>query len=130
MAFNIRTSKQVSADLEILVNQVNVDVAASIVLDATAVAPDGAGERTLVAGTPLKKNATSKQYERWVTADGTTNPIRGILSRTVRFPEGTAKSDTPVAMWHHGQWFRSDRIVGWATDQAAIRAALPTCKFT
>jgi len=131
MAWNIRTSKQMSPDLEILVNQVNVDVAASVVLDATAVAPDGVtGERTLVAGTPLKKNATSKQYERWVTADGTTNPIRGILSTTVRFPEGTAKSDAPVAMWAHGQWFRADRIVGWAVDQAAIRAALPTCKFT
>jgi hypothetical protein len=131
MAWNIRTSKQVTPDLEILVNQIGVDVAASVVLDATAVAPDGVtGERTLVAGTPLKKNAVSKQYERWVTADGTTNPIRGILAHTVRFPEGTTKSDTPAAMWHHTQWFRSDRIVGWATDQAAIRAALPTCKFT
>jgi hypothetical protein len=130
VAWNIRTSKQVGADLEILVNQVNVDVAASIVLDATSVAPDGNGERTLVAGTPLRKDTVTKQYKRWVTADGTTDPIRGILSATVRFPDGTSKSDAPAAMWHHGQWFRSDRIVGWATDQAAIRAALPTCKFT
>jgi hypothetical protein len=131
MAWNIRTSKQMSPDLEILVNQVNVDVAASIVLDATAVAPDGVtGERTLVAGTPLRKDTVSKQYKRWVTADGTTDPIRGILAHTVRFPDGTAKSDAPAAMWGHGQWFRSDRIVGWAGDQAAIRAALPTCKFT
>jgi hypothetical protein len=129
VAWNIRTSKQVSADLEILVNQVNVDVAASIVLDATAVAPDPTtGERVLVAGTPLRKNGS--QYQKWVTADGTTDPIRGILSATIRFPDGTAQSDAPATMWHHGQWFRSDRILGWATDQAAIRAALPTCKFT
>jgi hypothetical protein len=129
VAWNIRTSKQVSPDLEILVNQVNVDVAASVVLDATAVAPDGTtGERTLVAGTPLKKDAASKQYVRWVTGD--TDPIRGILAHTVRFPDGTAKSDSPAAMWNHGQWFRADRIVGWATDQAAIKAALPTCKFS
>ena len=98
MAWNIRTSKQVGADLEILVNQVNVDVAASIVLDATSVAPDGNGERTLVAGTPLRKDTVTKQYKRWVTADGTTDPIRGILSATVRFPDGTSKSDAPAAM--------------------------------
>jgi hypothetical protein len=129
MAWNIRTSKQVSADLEILVNQVNVDVAASIVLDATAVAPDGVtGERTLVSGTPLSKNATSGQYERFTKSAG--QVCRGILTSTIRFPDGTSKSDTPAAMWAHGQWFRSDRIVDWATLQADIKAALPTCKFT
>ena len=130
MAFNIRTSKSMTPDLEILVNQVNVDVAASIVLDATAVAPDGNGERILKAGTPVCKDAASAQYRRWVTADAAVTPIRGILAHTVRFPDGTAKSDTPAAMWHHGQWFRTDRIVGWSGDQAAIRTALPTCKFT
>ena len=36
MAWNIRTVEApITPDLEILVNQVNVDVAASIVLDAT-----------------------------------------------------------------------------------------------
>ena len=128
MAWNIRTATQtVKPDLEILVNAVNVDVAASVVLDATTVAPDVNGELILVAGTPLTK--AGNQYRRWQTADGTTNPIRGILAHTVKFPDATAKSDSPAAMWHHGQWFRSDRIIGWATDQAAIRAALPTCKF-
>lgn len=128
-AWNITSGRQIAADLEILVQQVNVDVAASVVLDATSVAPDGNGNRVLVAGTPLCKDATTHQYRRWVTADAAVTPIRGILSTTVVFADGTAKSDTPVAMWNHGQWFRSDRIVGWATDQAAIRAALPTCKF-
>jgi hypothetical protein len=130
VTWNIRTSKQITPDQEILVNQVNVDVAASVVLDATAVAPDGNGDRILKAGTPITKDAVSSQYRRWVTADATSPPVRGILAHTVRFADGTAKSDAPAAMWHHGQWFRSDRIVGWATDQAAIRAALPTCKFT
>jgi len=128
MAWNIRTSKQLSPDLEILVHQVNVDVAASVVLDASAVTVDANNELTLVAGTPLKK--VGNQYAKWVTADGTTNPIRGILSATIRFPDNTSKSDAPAAMWCHGQWFRSDRIVGWADDQAAIKAALPTCKFS
>jgi hypothetical protein len=129
VAFNIRTSKQMTPDLEILVHQVNVDVAASVVLDATAVAPDGTtGERILKAGTLLSRNATSKQYERFTAAGG--QAIRGVLAHTVRFPDGTAKSDAPAAMWHHGQWFRSDRIVDWATHQAAARTALPTCKFS
>jgi len=130
MAWNIRSSRQVSADLEILVQQVNVDVAASIILDASAVVPDQPGdELVLVAGTPVCKDATSNQYRRWVTADAASPPIRGILSATIRFADNTAKSDAQATMWNHGQWFRSDRIVGWGTDQAAIRAALPTCKF-
>jgi hypothetical protein len=129
MAFNISTSKTLTPDLEILVNQVNVDVAASIVLDAATVAPDATtGERVLKAGTPLSKNAVSKQYERYTKAAG--QVCLGILSATVRFPDGTAKSDAPAAMWHHGQWFRSDRIVDWATLSADIKSALPTCKFT
>jgi len=129
MAFNIRTSKQVSADLEILVNQVNVDVAASIVLDATAVAPDGVtGERVLKSGTILSKNATSGQYERYTKSAG--QVVRGILTSTIRFADGTSKSDAPAAMWHHGQWFRSDRIVDWATLSTDVKTALPTCKFT
>lgn len=129
MAFNIRTSKQVSADLEILVNQVNVDVAASIVLDATAVAPDPTtGDRVLKSGTILSKNATSGQYERYTKSAGQT--VRGILTSTIYFADGTSKSDTPAAMWHHGQWFRTDRIVDYLTLIADVKAALPTCKFT
>jgi hypothetical protein len=223
MAWNIETSRQVDADLEILVHQVNVDVAASIVIDASTVEPDPVtGERKLVAGTPMTKNANN-QYQEWdsatadqntqllvidaaggdytlthsgnttaaldfdataadvetaledtadltdvevsgtgdaddpfvitivdgevsaITADDTnltggastatvstagTPVIAGILARTERFPDGTRKSDLPSAIWNHGQWFRADRIKGWATNSAAIRAALPTCKFS
>lgn len=130
MAWNIRTSRQTAApDLEILVHQVNVDVAASVVIDAATVAPDGVtGERVLKAGTPLSRNAVSKQYERYTKGAGQT--CRGILAHSVRLPDGTAQSDLPAAMWHHGQWFRSDRIVDWATLGTDIQAALPTCKFT
>lgn len=132
MAWNIRTSRTTQPDLEILVNQVNVDVAPSIVLDASAVAPDGNGERKLVAGTPLTK--VGSQYVKWDPNGGgagvANGAILGILNRTERFPDGTSKSDLPSAMWNHGQWFRADRIIGWATNQAAIKAALPTCKFS
>jgi hypothetical protein len=125
MAWNIRTSRQVSPDLEILVHQVNVDVAASIVLDAAGAVADSNGELTIKAGTPLKKSGN--QYIP-CGADGA--GCLGILVRTEKFPDATAKSDLPSAMWNHGQWFRADRIVGWATNQANVRAALPTCKFS
>lgn len=127
MAFNIRTSKQITPDLEVLVNAVNVDVAASIIVDASTVAPDGNGDRKLVAGTIMSKNV-SNQYERFTGAGG--QVVRGILAHTVLCADGTAKSDAQAAMWHHGQWFRSDRIVDWATHQAAVKTALPTCKFS
>jgi hypothetical protein len=225
MAWNIRTSRQFSPDLEILVHQVNVDVAASIVIDASTVAPDPiTGERKLLAGTPMVKNVNN-QYQAYQAAASFVNQtavvdatggawqlthsanataamdwdasaaeveaeleglasitdvevsraprvgnaykytitfvdedeasaitaapadtltgglgtvviasalgsIMGILARSEVFPDGTSKSDLPSAIWNHGQWFRSDRIVGWATDQAAIKAALPTCKFS
>lgn len=132
MAWNIRTSRQVTPDLEILVHQVNVDVAPSIVLDAGAAVADSNGELTMLAGTPLTK--IGNQYVPWSPtsgAGGTPNgPILGILLRTEKFPDSTAKSDLPSAMWNHGQWFRADRIIGWASNQAAIKAALPTCKFS
>lgn len=129
MAWNIRTSRVINPDLEILMHQVNVDVAASIVLDASAIAPNGDGIREIKAGTPLKK--VGNQYQAWVLADGAPACL-GILVRTERVPDDQAHSDLPSAMWNHGQWFRADRIVGWATSgvPAALREALPTCKFS
>jgi hypothetical protein len=129
MAWNIRTARTVGSDLEILVNAVNVDVAASIVLDAGGVTPDATtGERKLKAGTPLKK--VGNQYVPWLAADGAPACL-GILARTEVFPDGTAQSDLPSAMWHHGQWFRKDRIIVVVpADLLLVQQALPTCKFT
>lgn len=68
MAWNIRTSRQTGPDLEILVHQVNVDVAASIVIDASTVTPDPVtGERKLLAGTPMTKNLNN-QYQAYDAA--------------------------------------------------------------
>ena len=129
MAWNITTSRQIKPDLEILVHQVNVDVAPSIVLDAAAFPLNAAGEREMKAGQPLKK--VGNQYVPWVVADGAALCL-GILTSTQKVPDTTAKSDIPAAMWNHGQWFRADRIIGWAVagTPAAIKTALPTCKFS
>jgi hypothetical protein len=128
MAWNIRTARTVAPDLEILVQQANVDVAASIVLDAGGVTPDPTtGVRKLVAGQPLKK--VGNQYVPWLTADGAPACL-GILVRTEVFPDGTAQSDIASAMWHHGQWFRANRIITDAPGLVLVRQALPTCKFS
>lgn len=130
MAWNIQTSSQTSPDLEILVHQVNVDVAPSIVLDAALAIPDAADGNKLKmkAGTPLKK--VGSQYGPWIAGTDAGALIMGILNRTEVFPDALAHSDIASAMWNHGQWFRADRIIGWATQSAAIKAALPTCKFS
>ena len=94
MAWNISTSRQFSPDLEILVHQVNVDVAPSIVLDAGGFTPDANGDLTILAGTPLKK--VGNQYVPWVTGDSA--PILGILARTERVPDALTHSDVPSAM--------------------------------
>jgi hypothetical protein len=128
MAWNLRTARAVAPDLEILVQQANVDVAASIVLDASAVTADPTtGELKLLAGTPLKK--VGNQYVPWLTADGAAKCL-GILVRSEVFPDNTAQSDIASAMWHHGQWFRANRIVTDAPGLVLVMQALPTCKFS
>lgn len=126
-AWNIRTSRQTAPDLEVLASPANADLQVSIVLDATAVASGNDGSRTLVAGTLLSKNGVSEQYERFTGAGG--QVIRGVLSETIQFPDGTSKSDAPASMWNHGQEFRSDRIVDFEDHGAAAATALPTCRF-
>jgi hypothetical protein len=127
-AWNVRVSRQgVQPDLEIFKFPTNAQGFASIVLDATAVAADEDGNRILKAGTLLSKNGTSNQYERFTGAGG--QVIRGVLAHTVRFADGTSKSDQPAALAFHGEVFRADRIVDFGTHGAAARAALPTCRF-
>lgn len=125
-AWNIRTSRTRSADLEVLKSHVNADYMIPIVLDASTVAADGTGLRKLKAGTLLSKNV-SNQYERFTAVAG--QIIRGVLSTTHEFPDALAHSDAQSQMWNHGQVFRADRIVDWVTHGAAARAALPTCRF-
>lgn len=124
-AWNIRTSRQVAADLEVLASPANADLQASVVLDATSVASASDGSRTLLAGTALIKDGVTNQYKRYAG----TGTIKGILSETIQFPDGTSASDAVASIWQHGQQFRSDRIVDWATYQTQIKTALPTCQF-
>jgi hypothetical protein len=127
MTWGLRTSRQIGGYVEVLASSANADLKKSIVLDATSVAPDVNGDRILKAGTLLSKNATTEQYERFTAAAG--QAIVGVLATDEVFADGTSMSDRDSQMWNHGQEFRADRIVDWATHAAAARTALPTCRF-
>lgn len=129
MAWNIRTSSQVGADLEIFKFPPNAQGFASIVLDASAVASGNDGSRKLLAGTPLVKDDITSQYEKYDSDVHDGEDIKGILAHPVEFPDGTSKSDLPAALAFHGEVFRADRIVGFEDDATEIRAAMPTCRF-
>lgn len=125
MTWNIRTSRQISADVDIFLLPTNDQGFLSIVLDATAIAADTDGVRRLRAGTILTKNGTSNQYTRY-TGTGT---IAGVLPRTIEVPDNTNKSDVPAELAFHSEVFRADRIIDYGTYGAALRTALPTCRF-
>src|SRR3954471_15023795 len=125
MAFNVRTSRQVSVDLEIFKFPPNAQGFASIVLDAGAVASGSDGRRKLLAGTLLIKDGVTNQYKQYAG----TGTIRGVLAHPVEFVDSTTKSDAPAGMAFHSEVFRADRIVNFVSHGAAARTALPTCRF-
>lgn len=125
MAWNIRTSSQVGADLEIFKFPPNAQGFASIVLDATALTSGADGVLKLLAGTALIKHPVTSQYQQYL-GSGT---IRGILAHRVDFADASSKSDAPAAMAFHSEVFRADRIIGFSSSGSTIRAALPTCRF-
>lgn len=125
-AWGHRTSRQVTPELEVLKTTQGAADVLSIVYDASSVA-EVSGVRKVVAGTPVTK--VGNQYRQYT--DPATQDCAGILVEGLEFVDDTSKSDVPTGMWSHGQFFRADRIVGWATPaiQSGIRADLPTCKF-
>jgi hypothetical protein len=59
---------------------------------------------------------------------GTQN-VAGILYDTVEFADGSELSDEPVAMLRRNVSFKASAIIGFATYEAAVVAALSTCEF-
>jgi hypothetical protein len=80
----------------------------------------------MIAGTILSKRADN-QYERFTAATG--QAVAGILFDTIEFADGTDASDEPVAMLRRNASFKSDKIVDYATHQAALKAALPSTEY-
>jgi len=108
---------------EILKFPAGLDAIASVVLDASTVAPDANGVRKLRAGTLLTKSGN--QYVRFTGAGN----VAGVLGIDVEFADGSANSDTPAPMFFHGCVFRADRIIDFGAHGANARTNLPTCRF-
>lgn len=115
---------------EILSYPLETTVIDSVVVNATGVVPDASGpytgRRYLLSGTILSKRPDN-QYERFTGAAG--QAVAGILFDTVEFADGSDASDEPVAMLRRNVSFQAAKIVDYATYQAALEAALPTCEF-
>lgn len=125
-AWGHQTTRSFTPEVDCLKTSDNAASVLTIVFDAGSVTPDPVtGERKVVAGTPVCK--VGNQYRQFT--DPVTQDVAGILAEGITFVDGSSKSDKETGMWCHGQFFRADRIVNWATQQADIRAGLPTCKF-
>lgn len=114
-----------SPALEILKFPAGLDAIASVVLDASAVSPDGDGNRKLVAGTLLTKNGDDK----YQAVSASANSVAGVLATDQMFASGDSTGDQPAPMFFHGCVFRSDRIVDFNTYETQVRNDLPTCRF-
>lgn len=115
---------------EILSYPLETNVIDSAVINAAGVTPDAsgpyAGRRYLLAGTILSKRGDN-QYERYVAGGG--QNVAGILFDTVEFFDNSDASDEPVAFLRRNVSFKANKIVDFATYEAAVRAALTTCEF-
>lgn len=116
---------------EILSYPLETTVIDSGVINAAGVTPDAsgtpyAGRRYLLAGTILSKRGDN-QYERFTAAGG--QAVAGILFDTVEFADNSDASDEPVAFVRRNVSFDSTKIIDYATHEAAVKAALPSCEF-
>lgn len=132
MPFGVSTDwrRQALPKPEILSYPLETNVIDSGVINATGVTADSSGpyegRRYLLAGTILSKRGDN-QYERFTAAVG--QNVAGILFDTVEFADDSEASDEPVAFLRRNVSFQADKIVDWATHEAAVRAALTTCEF-
>lgn len=133
MPFGVQTDwrREALPKPEILMYPLTTPVLDSAVINATGIVPDASGpytgRRYLLAGTILSKRPDN-QYERFTAAAG--QAVAGILYDTVEFADGSDASDEPVAFLRRNVEFDSTKIVDFATHEAALTAALPTCEFS
>jgi hypothetical protein len=133
MPFGVQTEwrREALPKPEILAYPLETNVIDSGVINAAGVTADAsgtpyAGRRYLLAGTILSKRGDN-QYERFTGAGG--QAVAGILFDTVEFADDSDASDEPVAFLRRNASFKADKIVDFATHEAALEAALDTCEF-
>lgn len=122
---------------EILRSAAGLDDIMSLVLDSRAVIenPSTTGRYIVEAGTVLAVGPSDDRvipiYDGESVAEA---DVVAILGHTVEFwlgPGVTADQnlDKPVPGLHHGCDFNVDKLVGYTGNEAAVKAALPTCIF-
>ena len=132
MPFGVQTAwrRQALPKPEILKYPLETNVIDHAVINATGVVADASGpyqgRRYLLAGTILSKRGDN-QFERFTAAGG--QAVAGILFDTVEFADNSEASDEPAAYLRRNVSFDSTKIIDFATHQAALVAALPTCEF-
>ena len=135
MPFNTKRGPAVVVEKEILRSAAGITDIKSMVVDATTVAqnPASSGRFILEAGTVMVKIPSSSKIAPAgagiVAAD-----VVGILGHTREFYLGDgitagAHADEPVPVLHHGCDFNVSKLVGYTGNEAAVKAALPTCIF-
>ena len=130
-----RTTKTI--DKEILKFPAGLDSIESIVLMASGVdelasATTGqTGVIGLLAGTVLSQlTSGADSQERYKPYEsGGSEVVAGILGDTVYFHDNTDASDKPADMLFHGCVFDKAKLTGYTGNEAAVEAALPTCRF-
>jgi hypothetical protein len=134
MAWNVKRSIN-TVGKEILKFPAGLDAIESIVLaageaDELSSAVTGVeGKLGLLAGTILTKVPGDSQgrYRQYTGAGG--EAVEGILGDNVYFYDDTDASDEPADMLFHGCVFNKDKIIDFDDHDAAVEAALPTCRF-
>ncbi len=123
-----------TVDKEILKFPAGLDAVESVVLQASTVSALAStvtvvGKLGLRAGTILTKipGDSKGRYRKYSGSLG--EVVEGILGDNKFFYDNTDKSDEPADMLFHGCVFDASKIVDWGSHEAAVRAALNTCRF-
>lgn len=98
----------------------------SVVLDSALCTADDLCNRRYRYGTVLGQIAANRNHAYYdpAAADGRQTPT-GILVSTVDVTRGTA----PGAQYTAAAYFEINKLLGYAGNEAAVQAALPTCRF-
>lgn len=122
---------------EILRSAAGLDDIKSMVLDSTYVLenPSTTGRYIVEAGTVLSLGPSDGKVKPVYEGENVDQAnVAGILGHTREFwlgPGITASSNTdaPIPVLHHGCDFDVSKLVGYVGNEAAVKAALPTCIF-
>jgi hypothetical protein len=141
MPFHQRRTATLFGGKEILRSAAGLDDVKSMVVDSSKVPqnPASSGRYVLERGTVMLTIGGSDKIQP-ATAAGAPTPsssnVVGILEGDHEFwlatdstPNGNA-ADEPVGILHHGCNFNTANLVAYVGNETAVKAALPTCKFT